>query len=96
MAKTLKLSKVFARITAEDWEDLRTQALASRGLAGSPKYIPKHSLIVEEEEGTSSDDDSFVEVCRDLKQNSLSKTADSRFRKSNLNQNRIVRVASDR
>lgn len=90
--KISKLSKVFGRIKAEDWEDLRTKALASRGLAGSPKYIPKHSHIVEEEEGTSSDDDSFENIFFDQNQS----TANSQIQKWSLNKNRTVRTQSDR
>ena len=56
-----KLPKYFERIKATELENLRTEALASRGLIGSPKYITKHSNIVEVDELSTSDSDSLEE-----------------------------------
>ena len=77
------LPDVLSRIKAEDWEDLKTEAIASRGLAGSPKYIPKHSLIIEVEESTSSDDDSINELLPTFKR-SKSSSNDERGRRASL------------
>ena len=94
MAKLEKpVSNSLSRIKAEDWEVLRTEALASRGLAGSPKYIPKHSLIIEVGEETSSDDDdSIVEsISKFPRSNSI--IVNERERRASLNQSRIVKTS---
>ena len=92
MTNSIKSPPALSRIKGEDLEVLRTAALASRGLAGSPKYIPKHSLIIEVGEQTSSDDDSIDEFIPKFTR-SKSTVEGKRNRRASLNQSRTVKTS---